>query len=68
MYYVYMIKNTDNKLYVGISENISKRTYCHNTKQSALFTKNKGKFNVVFYEECPRHESNKVVMPEIIIE
>lgn len=53
MYYIYMIENAGNKLYIGISENISKRIYRHNIKQGALFTKNKSRFRVVFYEEYP---------------
>ncbi len=50
MFYVYMVKNAGDKLYVGISENLSKRVYTHNTKQGALFTKT-GNFQIVFYEE-----------------
>ncbi len=55
MYYVYMIKNTKDKLYTGILENLPKRLYYHNTKQGAIFTKSRvvlgDKFKMVFYEE-----------------
>ncbi len=55
MYYVYMIKNASNKLYTGISSNLPKRIYYHNTKQGAVFTKSQvelgDKFKIVFYEE-----------------
>lgn len=55
MYYVYMIKNTKDKLYTGISENLPKRLYYHNTNQGASFTKSQkisgDKFKIVFYEE-----------------
>ncbi len=51
MYYVYMDKNADNKLYVGVTQNPEKRLYYHNTNQGAEFTKNKGNFVTVFIEE-----------------
>ena len=53
MYYVYMIKNPSDKLYVGVTEDLSKRLHCHNTKQGAQFTKGKNKFEIVFSEEYP---------------
>lgn len=53
MYFVYIIKNQENQLYVGVSEDPEKRLQTHNTKQGALFTKNKGEFAIVFLEEYP---------------
>ncbi len=50
MYYVYMIKNDFNDLYVGVTENLKSRLYCHNTKQGAKFTKHKTKFILIFSE------------------
>lgn len=50
MYYVYMIKNSYGKLYVGVSKNPKQRIYFHNTKQGSGFTK-VGKFSLVFQEE-----------------
>lgn len=51
MYYVYIIKNVYDKLYIGITENLQNRLYYHNTKQGAQFTKSKSRFYVVFSEE-----------------
>ncbi|MDP2946266.1 MAG: GIY-YIG nuclease family protein [bacterium] len=55
MFYVYMIKNTKDKLYTGVSGNLPKRVYYHNTNRGALFTKSQAvlrdKFKIVFYEE-----------------
>ncbi|MDP2676504.1 MAG: GIY-YIG nuclease family protein [bacterium] len=50
MYYVYIVKNPNNKIYIGISENLKKRIHAHNIKQGALFTQG-GNFTIVFYEE-----------------
>ncbi len=50
MYFVYMVKNDFGKLYVGITENLRKRLYYHNTKQGAQFTQGKAKFILVFHE------------------
>lgn len=50
MYYIYMIKNNANKLYIGVTKNIDKRIYSHNTNQGANFTKNKKNFTLVFQE------------------
>ncbi len=46
-----MIKNSSGKLYIGVTEDLNKRLYYHNTKQGANFTKYKSKFKLVFYEE-----------------
>ena len=51
MHYVYMIKNSDHELYVGISENPSNRLHTHNMNYGALFTKNRKDFKLVFLEE-----------------
>ena len=50
MFYLYMIKNQENKLYVGISENPEQRVIYHNTKQGAQFTKSRDKFHLTFKE------------------
>ena len=39
MYFVYMIKNPANKLYVGITKNPGERVQYHNSKMGASFTK-----------------------------
>lgn len=51
MFFVYMIKNPDNILYVGITENPEKRVRHHNKKQGAKFTKIKHNFDIVFLEQ-----------------
>lgn len=52
MYFVYMIKNSSNKLYVGISQNPENRVKYHNKKWGAKFTKYTSDFKVVFLEKC----------------
>ena len=51
MFYVYMIKNKYDKLYVGVTTNLKDRLYYHNTRQGAQFTKSKSKFYLVFSEQ-----------------
>jgi len=46
-----MIKNADDKLYVGISENPDKRVSYHNQQRGAQFTKHGRNFHMVFKEE-----------------
>ena len=46
-----MIKNSQNDLYIGISENQEQRLKIHNSKQGAKFTKRDAKFKIVFNEE-----------------
>ena len=53
MFYVYIIKNKYDKLYIGITENLKSRLYYHNTKQGAQFTKSKSRFYLVFSENYP---------------
>ena len=48
-----MIKNYSGKLYIGITEDLNKRLYYHNTKQGAQFTRGNKKFILVFYEKYP---------------
>lgn len=51
-YYVYMVRGTDDKLYVGVSQNLEHRTKEHNTQRGSTFTKSGG-FIIVFKEEYP---------------
>ncbi|HUO56113.1 MAG TPA: GIY-YIG nuclease family protein [Candidatus Paceibacterota bacterium] len=59
MYWVYMIKNDFNDLYVGITDNPEQRLKYHNEKRGALFTKRarsqdgRGIFHIVFLEQHP---------------
>ena len=50
MYFVYMIKNFSNQLYVGVTKNLEDRLDYHNNKRGALFTQN-GNYKIVFHEE-----------------
>lgn len=63
MYFVYMIKNSSNKLYVGITENPDKRLETHNSLRGAKFTKHTSillgtpDFKIVFLEKYPSLQS-----------
>ena len=54
MYFAYMIKNSADKLYVGITTNPDDRVLYHNQKRGAKFTKYIPDFKIVFLE---RYES-----------
>lgn len=51
MYYLYMIKNSIDKLYIGITQNPQERLNYHNSKRGAEFTKYKNDFSIVFLEK-----------------
>ena len=51
MHFVYMIKNSAEKLYVGITENPEDRVVYHNQKRGAKFTKYIPDFKIVFLEQ-----------------
>ena len=51
MHFVYMIKNSGNKLYIGITENPEHRVYYHNHRRGASFTKYIPDFKIVFLEQ-----------------
>ena len=50
MAFVYMIRDTKNRLYVGISNDPNKRLKDHNNKAGAEFTA-QGGFHIVFLEK-----------------
>lgn len=50
MYYVYMIKNSFNDLYAGVTKNPMQRLEHHNLRRGAKFTKRETKFDIVFLE------------------
>lgn len=52
MSFVYMAKNSNNELYIGVSDNPSQRIRNHNEKRGAGFTKIGG-FKIVFIEKYP---------------
>ncbi len=51
MFFVYMIKNPDNILYVGITKNPKQRVLYHNEKRGSNFTKIKHNLQIVFLEK-----------------
>lgn len=59
MHFLYMIKNSSNKLYVGVTENPEKRLQTHNSKRGAQYTSTalgtstntSTNFKIVFLEE-----------------
>jgi len=51
MHFLYMIKNSSDKLYVGVTENPEKRLKTHNSLRGAQFTKYVPDFKIVFLEE-----------------
>jgi len=53
MYWVYMIKNEYDDLYVGISKDPQQRLAYHNENRGAQFTKRESIFQIVFLERHP---------------
>lgn len=51
MPYVYIIKNVDNKVYIGVSQKPQQRLDYHNKNRGALFTKNRKSFQIVLLEK-----------------
>ncbi len=58
MYFLYMIKNSSDKLYVGVTENPEKRLATHNSLRGAKFTSTSlgtsihtSNFKIVFLEK-----------------
>ena len=52
MAFVYMIRDQNNRLYVGVSIKPNKRLFDHNHNAGANFTSH-GNFEIVFLEEYP---------------
>jgi putative endonuclease len=51
MFYIYMIRNQYNNLYIGITDNPTRRLYEHNTHRGSNFTKVRNIFEIVFLEK-----------------
>ena len=51
MYFVYMIRNSANKLYIGVTEDPDARVRYHNQKRGAQFTKRIPTFEIVLLEK-----------------
>ncbi len=50
VYYVYILRNDSNKLYIGLSKNVVSRLEQHNKGQAAKFTKRHKHFKIVYQE------------------
>lgn len=50
MHYVYILRNPQNKLYIGQTQNIEERLSRHNAKQGARFVKDNQIFHLVYSE------------------
>lgn len=51
MYFLYMIKNQKDRLYIGVTNNPERRLQEHNSTSGAEYTKNTSPFSIVFLEE-----------------
>ncbi|MCR4325980.1 MAG: GIY-YIG nuclease family protein [Patescibacteria group bacterium] len=51
MYFVYMIRNSASKLYVGVTNNPQQRLAHHNARRGAQFTRRIPTFEIVFLEQ-----------------
>ncbi|TSC94961.1 MAG: putative endonuclease [Parcubacteria group bacterium Athens1014_10] len=65
MHYVYWLKSTSNdKVYVGFTNDLKRRIKEHNSKNGGKYTKNKGPFTLIYYEgyrsenDAKRRENN----------
>jgi len=51
MHYVYFLKSlSNNKVYVGYTNDLRRRIDEHNNRRGGKYTKNKGPFALVYYE------------------
>lgn len=50
MYFVYILRTSDNTLYIGVTEDLDKRLSTHNRGKGAEWTKAHGKVNLVYSE------------------
>jgi len=64
MYYVYFIENETGKVYVGYTNDLRRRLKEHNSGKGGQYTKNKGPFELIYYEayrskdDAERREDN----------
>jgi putative endonuclease len=53
MYFVYMLKNSYDDLYIGITRDPNQRLAYHNESRGAQFTRRESKFEIVLLEKYP---------------
>lgn len=51
MYYVYIIRCSDNTLYTGYTNNLIKRIETHNLRKGAKYTRGRTPVELVYHEE-----------------
>jgi len=51
MYYVYILRNNHNRLYIGQTADVEKRLNDHKTNHGAKFIKDYGNFEIIYTEE-----------------
>lgn len=57
MWYVYIVQCSDNTLYTGISNNVTKRIDAHNKGKGAKYTKTRRPVVLLKQFECPDRSS-----------
>lgn len=55
MWYVYMLRCSDETLYTGITNDLSARIRAHNAGTGAKYTRGRGPVELVYSEELPSH-------------
>lgn len=55
-YYVYILTNKSNTLYVGVTNNLERRVMEHSFKNVSSFTAKYNIDNIIYYEEFQRVE------------
>ena len=53
MWHVYILKCSDNSLYTGITNDLSKRVKKHNQRRGGAYTRVRTPVELVHLEECP---------------
>ena len=52
MFFVYLLRCSDNSLYCGWTTDLEKRIEAHNSGRGAKYTKTRRPVELVYYEEC----------------
>ena len=52
MFFVYLLRCSDNSLYCGWTTDLEKRIEAHNSGRGAKYTKSRHPVELVYYEEC----------------
>ncbi len=51
MYFVYLLENQSERIYIGFTENLERRILQHNSIDNKNWTKNKGIWELVYFEK-----------------